>query len=193
MPSPNHLKIKERVALAERIEKNGTEMKMAPCRACFTSGRKCVVSPHSKRCSECVQRNTKCDVSAPSVSDWEKLRLEEARLEAEEELAAQQEQEAFARRMRLRRMQKLLKSRGGEMLRRGLATLDELEAVEERERKEAEEKAEAERNAHAGANPFATTDPGLDFSSEGDLLAAVSPSFWEGLDVPNGNLPTSQG
>ena len=60
------------------------------------------------------------------------------------------------------------------MLRRGLATLDELEAVEEQERREAEEKAGAEQGAPS-EDPFATT--ALDLASADDLFRAVSPSF----------------
>jgi len=43
--------------------------------------------------------------------------------------------------MRIRKMQKSLKERGAEMLRRGLKTLDELDEAEEKERKKAETKA----------------------------------------------------
>lgn len=121
-------------------------------------------------------------MAAPSLAEWERLRVEEARLEAEEELAAQQEQEAFARRMRLRRMQKLLKTRGGEMLRRGLATMEELEAVEEKERKEREEKAVTQ--AEPVMDPCANTGH--------DLFAAVSPSFWAELGVPGETPSDSQ-
>lgn len=124
-------------------------------------------------------------MAAPSLAEWERLRVEEARLEAAEELAARQEQEAFARRMRLRRMQKLLKTRGGEMLRRGLATMEELEAVEEKERKEGEEKAAAAATqAEPVMDPCANTGH--------DLFAAVSPSFWAELGVPGETPSDSQ-
>ncbi|ELR01841.1 hypothetical protein GMDG_00940 [Pseudogymnoascus destructans 20631-21] len=73
------------------------------------------------------------------------LHKEEGRLEAEEEAAASQEreahlctQEAYACHMRLPKQQKALKTRGVEMLRHGLKSLDELEELEERERHEAE-------------------------------------------------------
>ena len=60
------------------------------------------------------------------------------------------------------------------MLRRGLATLDELKAIEEQEKKEAEEKAGAEQDAPS-KDPFTTNALNLAFI--GDLFKAVSPSF----------------
>ncbi|OBT81166.1 hypothetical protein VE02_10211 [Pseudogymnoascus sp. 03VT05] len=47
-------------------------------------------------------------------------------------------QEAYARQMRLRKQQKALKTRGAEMLQRGLKSLDELDEVEEKDRLAAE-------------------------------------------------------
>ena len=88
-----------RFALADRIDKSG--IPMPSCSCCVRGERTCVVAPGHSRCSECVRRNSKCDVDGPSPADWEKLRKEELRLEAEEEAAALEEQEAFARRMRL--------------------------------------------------------------------------------------------
>ncbi|KFZ20001.1 hypothetical protein V501_00353 [Pseudogymnoascus sp. VKM F-4519 (FW-2642)] len=178
MSSSKHTKIKERQLLADRIEKNG--IPMSPCSNCLRSDRECIVAPGHRRCSECTRRNSQCNACAPSPADWEKLRKEEERLEAEEEAAAFQEreahlcaQEAYARRMRLRKQQKALKTCGAEMLRRGLHSLDELEAAEERERA-----ALAEANHLPTAPPTTSPevfDPELDFSTFDP--AALSPSY----------------
>lgn len=132
MPSPNHLKIKERTTLSDRILSSGIEM--APCANCKKKGRSCVVSKESKRCAECVRRGMRCDALGPSTDDWDSLQREEERLEREVAAAIQQAQEAFARQLRLMKQQKLLKTRASEMLRRGLKTLDQLDEVEEKER-----------------------------------------------------------
>ena len=60
------------------------------------------------------------------------------------------------------------------MLRRGLATLDELKAIEEQEKKEVEEKAGVEQDAPF-KDPFITNALNLAFIS--DLFKAVSPFF----------------
>ena len=73
----------------------------------------------------------------------------------------------MARQLRLARQQKLLKVRGGEMLRRGLATLDELNEVEEVERKKAE----------AEASVPTTTDPSAYGVNLPNLFSSLSPSF----------------
>ncbi|KFY92370.1 hypothetical protein V500_04197 [Pseudogymnoascus sp. VKM F-4518 (FW-2643)] len=82
---------------------------MSPCSNCLRSERSCVVAPRHRRCKE-------------------------ERLEAEEEAAAAQEQEAYARCIHLCKQQKALKTHGTEMLQRGLKSLNELEAAKERER-----------------------------------------------------------
>ena len=71
--------------------------------------------------------------------------------------------------MRICKMQKSLKERGAEMLRRGLKTLDELDEAEEKERKKAE----------AEASPQATTESSAHDAASSDLFSALSPSFWE--------------
>ena len=179
MPSTKHSKLKERLALSDRIQKNG--ILMPSCSNCVRAGRDCIVASDSRKCGECVRRGSRCDVHGPSVSNWEKLKKEEERLEAEEELAAQQEHEAFARRMRLRRMQKALKERSAEMLRRGLATLDELDEAEEKDRQEKAKQAESSTVS------FATVE------DLPDIFDSLSPSFWQGLDVVDGTPATAPG
>jgi hypothetical protein len=106
------------------------------------------------------------------VSDWEKLKREEDRLDREQEMAElailqahQAAIDSLARSQRLKKQRALLRERGGEMLRRGLQTLDELDEVEERERKDREEQADQSATV---AVP-----------SDADLFASLSPSFFE--------------
>jgi maltooligosyltrehalose synthase len=89
----------------------------------------------------------------PLVFPWltalvRRINDEISRIEAEEEAAEElllerqrQINEALARLSRLRRMKKSLRTKGREMIRRDLSSMEELE---EEERKEAEEKARKE-------------------------------------------------
>ena len=122
-------KTQEREDLIARILRNGFEMNA--CSNCMRRNQTCISSADSTKCAGCVRRKVKCDQSGPSHSDWQKLEKEEDRLDQEEEAT-------LAKLLRLRRQKKALKSRGKDMLRRGLKTLDELDAVEERERLEAQ-------------------------------------------------------
>ena len=80
------------------------------------------------------------NVEAPSSAQWETLEKAENKLEAITEAAEMEfitisavAAEISARLARLRRQRKLLKRRGAEILRRGVSSLDKLEALEERE------------------------------------------------------------
>jgi len=83
---------------------------MPPCSRCEKKQLKCIVSNDSKRCNECVCTNARCDAGGPSASEWEKLEREERRLQEEEE-------EAMAKILRLRKQQRLFRSRAKDMLR----------------------------------------------------------------------------
>ena len=122
---------------------------MSPCTNCRKSGDSCVVSVESRKCASCVKRGYSCDVRGPSSRDFEKiakekerLRLEEAAAEKAEEMAFRAQMEARARRDRVRRQAAFLSGREGELLRRGLETVEELEKAEEEDRKVAEVAAE---------------------------------------------------
>jgi hypothetical protein len=65
------------------------------------------------------------------------------KLERKEERLEREEEETLAKLLRLRKQRKFLRTRGKEMLRRGLQTLDELDMVEEQERQEADRKEKA--------------------------------------------------
>ncbi len=86
--------------------------------------------------------------------------------------------EGLARVRRLEKQQELLRSRGAEMLRRGLQTLDELDEVEETERKERETE-----QALGGNEPKASLETRVGHQPTGFLGAAeenplpFSPSF----------------
>jgi hypothetical protein len=150
--------IKERSALSARIIKCGIEM--LPCSFCKRNDKKCIVSGEgSTRCSECAQGGKKCDVEGLPVNDWESLEREEQRIEHEREAT-------LAKLLRLDKQQRFLKRQGREMLKRGLKSLDELDAAEEKERDEA---------AHS---PNRTT-PTASASESALGILEMSPSSWD--------------
>ena len=175
--------------LSQKIKDKGNIM--APCSRCEKNGLQCRTLPESKRCGECVRSgSTKCDVAGLSPSDWDVLSREEARLEAEEEAAALAEQEAFRRRMEIRKKQKTLRDRGSEMLRRGVRSLDELDELLQKERVEKEKEAASVSVAVPSDDSFAFDSSSLDPS----ILASMdSPSFWANPGIAGGTPPTSQG
>lgn len=191
MSNASSKKKTERLRLARKIESCGLEM--IPCSRCRKQNRKCVVDKESSaRCAECVRSKCSCDVKSdswetnvPSVGDWESIAKQKERLE-------EQEEEAMAKILRLRKQRKLLLRREAEMAKRGLQFLDELDAVEEKERKEkeeAEQRAAVASNSPADPSGDLLDDP-LAFSGVafgGDL--PLSPSFWESLDYVGGTAP----
>jgi len=183
-------KTKEREDLYTRILKNGFEMDS--CSNCVRRNRTCISSTDSRKCAECVRRKLSCDQMGPSHPDWVKLEREEERLDREEE-------ETLVKLMRLRKQKKMLRSRGKEMLRRGLKTLDELDAAEEEEREE-NERGEQRREAEALPIPDTdvSSDPFSDLSLDPALAAALSDfdpanPFWASLGVGGGTPQASQG
>jgi hypothetical protein len=140
-----------------------------------------------------VQRGFKCDVEGIPVRDWEMLELEEKRLKEERQIALQTIAAASARLARLEKQQEFVRKRAGDMLRRGLKTLDELEAQEEKEKQEKEEREREEREKRelAAMQP-ATSFAVPDFSPE-DMLAFESSYPWGLLDTSGGRPPTTQG
>jgi hypothetical protein len=144
-------KLKEREALASRIERTGFEM--FPCSSCEKGNTKCIVldKENSSRCSECVLRGAKCDAKGILVGEWRSLELETDCLEREMESAfavlrsAQQTAlESAARIERLKKQERFLKSKGKDMVRRRLKTMDKLNEVKEKEKqREAKQTAQA--------------------------------------------------
>ena len=132
MPPVQARKFKEREELHKRIEHHGIEM--SPCSYCLKHNKKCIVSDSSTRCGECARFGKKCDVAGPSAAEWQALEREEKRLQTEKEEAFASLAASMAKLQRVEKTQRLLKTRAGEMLRRGLKTMDELDAAEEAER-----------------------------------------------------------
>ena len=191
MPVERSKKYKERIDLARRIELSGIEM--SPCSFCERNDHKCLVAENSNRCSECARRGRKCDVSGPSSSDWAAVEREEARLAAEREAT-------LAKLLRLDKQQSFLRKRAGEMLRRGLKTLDELDEAEEKEKKDREEAEQREREAQVAAPSFADVsgdpfpDPfegysGVAFGADLHL----SPSSWDVSEFVGGTASKDPG
>jgi hypothetical protein len=177
MSSDNHRKIKERLNLARKIETLGIEM--TPCSKCQRQNRKCVMdSAQSSRCAECIRTKSSCDgmsdaweKNVPRQSDWVALENQKRSLE-------EQEEEAMAKILRLRKQRRFLMDREKEMSRRGLKFLDELDAAEEKERAEAEQAANAD-------HPYPEEIPS-------DPLF-LHDSFWDGLGLDGGIPQASQG
>ena len=154
-------KYQERVDLGNYIEDHGIEM--SPCSFCARNDKPCLMIPDSNRCSECARRGQKCDNDALPVSSWDAFHREKARLDEEEEKTtqalakiSQEMTEKAARLARLRKQRNFLHKRAGEMLRRGLKTMDELDEAEEKERQDEIQK---EKQKESGDATVATTDP----------------------------------
>lgn len=179
-------KLQERNDLVRRIIKNGYELhEMDSCSNCVRRNVTCVSSSKdSRRCAECVRRNMKekCDCMGPEHPDWVKLEREEERLDREEE-------ETLSKLLRLRKQKRLIRTRGKDMLRRGLKTLDELDAAEEAERVAAEKQDAAEAEKQAAIEASTTAE---EASASSDPLV-YSPASWDqwladgGVDI----LPTA--
>lgn len=193
MSSVTLLKKSERLKLARKIESLGLEM--SPCSRCKKQNRKCVVDPEqSTRCAECIRQKCSCDAlqddwerNVPRMSDWDAIEKQKALLE-------EQEEEAMAKILRLRKQKKFLVRREAEMSRRGLKFLDELDAAEEKERVEKEALEAAASSAAPADASAATVDPPFD-PVLAAALAAYDPSdpYWATLGFDGGTLPTSQG
>jgi hypothetical protein len=184
MPALRTSKVKEnRNNLVDRISRNGFKMpSYAFCRR--DPRRVCVVSSDSDRCLECVRQNkAQCDVWGPTTQQWAALEREEDRLKNEwratqeaQRLLQEEHQRLFerllesqAKLLRLDKQREMFRDRAAEMLRRGLKSLDELDALEKKEREEASRRSEALATSSASAE--ASVDPSF-----------LPDSFWEGLD-----------
>jgi hypothetical protein len=116
--------------------------------------------------------------------------VEEERLEKERETALLLAEQSLARARRLEKQQKFLRSRGKDMVRRGLKTLDELDEAEAKERQMESERATAEAAAMP-SNVLVLS------STEADPFAGVEvpllpPEVWAQWDSLYGNPQPSQ-
>jgi hypothetical protein len=189
MPPARSQKYIRRLATSALVKSSG--FIMPSCSYCEKHSRECRVALTSspKRCSECIRRGGKCDVEGPSISDMTFIVQEQERLEAAEEAAALQEQDAFNRRMLIRSKQKSLRVRAADMIRRGVRTLDELDVLEEKERVEREQKEREE----ALVQPNAETESSFDFDSFDPSLLADQEAFLASLGTVGETPPVSQG
>ena len=166
-----------RIDLVESFEEFGFEV--MPCSFCFSQDLRCEMMDTVSRCKECVSRGRSCDGSGVSLSSLENIRREHQRLEREELLAEErlldlqrrhldaqrrhQEEmnEAIARLVRLRKQKSLARTKGVDMTRRELQSLEELEVVEEQERQAAQ--------APAAGSSEMTADPGIGVENDWSL------------------------
>jgi len=159
------------------------------CTYCEMHNKKYVVTANSSRCSECFGRNRKCDVSGPSLEDWEALEREETRLRQKKAKLEAEKAEAFSRILRLEQQSKAtreklanFRKRSSHMLKLELKTLDKLDAWEEREKEDARE-----ATALAGS-PAPPSTPGVIF----DFLSP-STSFLKALNAGDRTPQATQG
>ena len=180
MPPLRSVKYRERLSLVRLIEAHGFEM--PPCSYCERNSRKCIVSEESSsKCSECVRRGERCDVEGPSLDDMESVLRETERLQREEE-------EAMAKILRLRKQQRRLQTKAKELIRRGLKTMDELEAVEEKEKQMETERAANEAASTQVHGPAAEADP-----FAGIEIPLLPPEVWANWDFAGETPQASQG
>jgi hypothetical protein len=127
-------KRKESEALAFRIKR--TSFEMFPCSGCKKRNLKCVVSDkeNSGCCFKCVLRKAKCNAKGIPVGKWRLLKLETDCLERESKAAIHAVCENMACLKRLEKQKKFLKSKGKDIVRHGLKTLDKLKEAKEKER-----------------------------------------------------------
>ena len=160
-------KRKESEALASCIKRTSFEMFL--CSRCKQQNITCIVSNKEKsgRCANYVCRRVKCDVKGILVKEQRSLKAKEDHLKKERKAALAIHKAAFctamesmARAKRLEKQQRFLKSKGKDIVRRGLKTLNKLEKAKERERQIETKHAAVEAAATqvhgqaALANPF---------------------------------------
>ena len=127
-------KRKESKALVSRIK--CTSFEMFPCSRYKRQNTKCVVldKENSSRCSKCVLCKDRCNVKGIPIGEQRSLEQEETCLKLKKERALQLIVENTACVLCLEKQQKFLKSKGKDMVRCGLKTLNKLEKVKEKER-----------------------------------------------------------
>jgi hypothetical protein len=119
----------------------------------------------------------------PSVPEWESIERQRRKLQEEEE-------EAMAKILRLRKQQRLLDDREKEMIRRGLASLDDLDAAEEKDRELAEAQQFLPPSAPSEPSSSTPFDPSL---AEQLLDFDPSSSYWADLGSVDGTAQANQG
>ena len=136
-------------------------IEMAPCTNCRNAKSKrdgtrskCIVGPRSGKCSECVRKGVRCDVTV-SRAEWERIRDGRDKLRRELERAEEREVELmgqlFEHRARTLRLRKQLRQAEN---RTDKAVAEELEGIEEAERVEAEFLPAASAEVEVEDRPF---------------------------------------
>lgn len=174
MSSDKTAKHLQRIALALRIERNALSEEMSPCDSCIRSHRRCVALPAGKRCSECARSGRAgCNFKQklPTLGDWASIDRQRKKLRDEQN-------EAMAKVLRLRKMEELLDEREKKMIELGLSTLGELDA------REAADLAEAARLEAAAANLVEASSFLNEFTLDPEALNNLPDSFWAGLSSP---------
>lgn len=125
----NQGKRKQIIKFARLIEDMGFTSYQA-CSLCASQGRRCIVldEQNKTRCSECVrQKKRKCNAikvaALPTEVEIDSLDRQIEKLQAEEE-------EALAKILNLRTRQRQVKKQKLELARRGLQSLDEVDALD---------------------------------------------------------------
>ncbi|KAF2182899.1 hypothetical protein K469DRAFT_222365 [Zopfia rhizophila CBS 207.26] len=106
----------------------------SPCSRCRDNDLQCLVNPASGRCSECVDRNVKCDLVV-TQPEWNRLDRDKKKLQEQLRRAQEETVAARSRELRLHRQLAQIDSREKEMFQRELASIDEVRAMEEEEQK----------------------------------------------------------
>jgi hypothetical protein len=125
----------------------------------------------------------------PTASDWVSLDRQRRKLRDEEE-------EAMAKILRLRKQQRFLDDREQEMIRRGLSSLDELDEAEDKEKKEKEEAERREQQAAPSSSDVSGDllgDPAGYSGAAFGVDLPLSPSFWDNLEFVGGTASEGQG
>ncbi|KAI1869361.1 uncharacterized protein JN550_005991 [Neoarthrinium moseri] len=168
-----------RLSLADRIERCGVDV--MPCSFCEKRNLRCRMMEGVSRCKECCRRGRSCDGSGVTLSSLQRINAEEDRLVREEEVAeekllrAQQEvNEALSKLMRLRAQKRALKTRGVDMVNRGLRSLDELD---EQERAESDAVVAVQSQGGVGVIDWSSVGiPGIDWDALGGTSQGVQHS-----------------
>ena len=186
MPPERSKKTRSRLDLYAQASRG---IKMSPCTRCQKKGTKCYVTSSSLRCAKCIKAGggVKCNVYGPLPSEWALLDREESKLDASLRKTQEEQQQLFshlaelqAKILRLNKQREMFRARAAEMLRRGLKSLDELDAVEEAERlAEVQTPVETDPPTSEAPDPYDSLDPEL-----AAALAAYDPSdpLWASLD-----------
>jgi hypothetical protein len=182
MSVPAHVKRAQRFQLARLIEESVDSMEITPrCGCCERDNLRCIVAldkATSKRCSECVRKKNVCDAMADPWKRNVPSREDFAALTRQERSYEEQEEEAMAKILRLRKQKRLLQKRRVEMSRRGLQFLDELDAAEQKEKDAAEQK-----EKEVSEKAITPSSPSF------DLLLPTQPDWLSEFLSSSGDMP----